>query len=84
MRDLDFHKDELLISVCFEVIQGHQRSKIAEKGQISNLIQNIQIIPQNVGLGVSFSKKFVSRSLKVIKGQKSEKKVKLRTLSMSK
>ena len=45
------------------------------------MIENIQIKPQNEALDVRNSKKVVSRSLKVIKGQKSAKKVKVRTLS---
>ena len=64
------------------VNKGHSRSKITkkgQKGQISNLLENSQIVPQNEALDERFSKKFVSRSLKVIKGQKSQKKVKFLT-----
>ena len=54
------------------------------KGQISDIVKSRQIIPQNEALDGSFSKKLVSGSKTVIKGQKSRKptkKVKLRTQS---
>ena len=66
----------LYIKTIFNVIKGHSRLKLTkkgQKGQISNLLENSQIILQNEALGVRFSKKFVSRSLKVNKSQKSRK-----------
>ena len=50
--------------------------KVKNYEKRSNLLENSQIIPQNQALGVRCSKKFVSRSFKVIKGRKSQKKVK--------
>ena len=65
--------------------QGHSGSlkvkntEKSQRGQILNLVENSQITPQNEALDVRSSKKSVSRSLKVIKGQKSQKKVKFLT-----
>ena len=63
----------------FKVIQGHSRSKMTkkgQKGQILNLLQNSQIIPQNEALDIVFSAKILSRSFRVTQGQKYRKKVK--------
>ena len=43
-------------------------------GQISDIAKSRQIIPKNEALDESFSKKFVSGSKKVTKGQKLRKK----------
>ena len=61
--------------------------KKGQKGQITNLIESSQILPQNEVLEVRCSKKFISRSFKVIEGQNNGntvKQVKLRTRSINK
>ena len=51
-----------------KVIRGHPRSRIAEKGQISNFIKSIQNICKNEAFGVSFKKMILSGSFKVTQG----------------
>ena len=46
-------KMKLLASGFLEVIEGHQRSKIAETGLIKNSNKSIQIISQNEALDVN-------------------------------
>ena len=56
-----------------KVIQCHSRSKIPKKGQrgqILNLLENSQLIPQNVAPDIVFSEKLFSRSFRVTQGQK--------------
>ena len=43
--------------ICLEVIEGHQRSEMGEKGQIKNFIKSLQLICQNKALDVSLSEK---------------------------
>ena len=52
----------------FKVIQGHSRSKMTkkgQKGQILNLLENSQIIPQNEAPDIVFLEQLFSRSFRV-------------------
>ena len=65
---------------CFlKEFKGHQRSRISEKvekGQMSIYSESMQIIYQNDPLDLDHSKKLISRSRKVTRGQKSSKRSK--------
>ena len=50
-------------------------TKKGQKGQIWNLLENIQIIPQNVAPDIVFSEQLFYRSFGVTQGQKYRKKV---------
>ena len=58
-----------------KVIQDHSRSKIRRKGQISNLLENNQIIRQHEALDIVISEKLFPRSFRVTQGQKLREKV---------
>ena len=55
------------------VNKGHPRSKIPKIGQISKVIESEKMVYQNDALDVSFSKKGVTWSTKVTRGQKFRK-----------
>ena len=74
---------KLFKKVSLKVIKGQQRSRIAKKGQkdqISNFILNTHIRRQNEALGLTFSRKIVSRSFKVIQRKESPKKFEMTNL----
>ena len=58
---------------CREVARGQPRSKISIIGL--NIYEIRLIIYQNDAIAVSFPKKVVAKSIKVTKGEKSQKKV---------
>ena len=52
---------DYLKALYFKVIKGQPRSKIPEKGQISTLIKNSEILCQNEPLETSSNKEYFLR-----------------------